>query len=117
MSPGMENTYYLALQQYDQKNYDAAYELFNKIPEESPPNKYYYLYKGATAMELEDFQVAVRSFTYLLADPVQKQESLWYLGLSYLALENIPAAKKAFQEIIETDGHYKKEAKKILKNI
>ena len=117
MGPGIDNTYNLALKQYDLKNYKIAYQLFNDIPEESPPNIHYYLYKGVTAMELEEFRVAIRSFTNLLPDPVQKHEGMWYLGLSYIAMEDIPAARQVLEEIIATDGYYKKQAKKLLKSI
>ncbi len=117
MAPGIDNTYNLALKQYDLKNYETASQLFNDIPEESPPNIHYFLYKGITAMELGDFQMAVGSFTNLLSDPLLKHEGMWYLGLSYIALEEIPAAKKVLREIIATDGHNKKQAKKLLRSI
>lgn len=117
MARGIDNTYNLALEQYDLKNYETALHLFNDIPKESILNNHYYLYKGVTAMELGDFQVAVGSFTNLLSDPLLKHEGMWYLGLSYFALEEIPAAKKVLQEIIATDGYNKKQAKKLLRSI
>jgi len=113
----IDNTYNLALDQYDQKKYEMAFQLFNDIPEESPPNIHYYLYKGITAMELGDFQVAVKLFANLMSDPVLKHEGMWYLGLSYIALEDIPAARAVFKEIIASDGYYKKQAKKLLRSI
>ena len=114
---GSDNLYSLALKQYDLKNYEGAYQLFNDIPEGSPPNIHYFLYKGITAMELGDFQAAVVLFTNLLSDPVQRHEGMWYLGLSYVAMDDLPAARKVLREIIATDGYYKIQAKKLLRSI
>ena len=117
IGPGIHNSYNLALDQYDQKNYEVAYQLFNDIPEESPPNTHYYLYKGVTAMELGDFKVAIESLSELKSDVVLKHQGMWYLGLSYIAMENIPAARQVLEEIIATDGYNKKQAKKLLRSI
>ncbi len=117
IGPGIDNTYNLALKQYDLKNYKIANQLFNDIPEESPPNTHYYLYKGVTAMELEDFKMAIEALSELKSDVVLKHEGMWYLGLSYIAMEDIPAARQVLEEIIATDGYYKKQAKKLLRSI
>lgn len=117
MGPGIDNTYNLALEQYDLKNYKIANQLFNDIPEESPPNIHYYLYKGVTAMELEDFKMAIEALSELKSDVVLKHQGMWYLGLSYIAMENIPAARQVLEEIIATDGYNKKQAKKLLRSI
>jgi tetratricopeptide (TPR) repeat protein len=112
-----DNAYKMALIQYDQKNYEMAYQLFNDVSEESPPNLHFFLYKGITAMELGDFQMAISSFAHLQSDALMKHEGMWYTGLAYLGMEDIPAARDVFEEIIATGGQYKKEAKKLLKSI
>ena len=117
MDQVIEGTYYLALKEYDLKNYEAAFRHFNDIPEESIHNIHHYLYKGISAMELGDFQMAVGSLTNLLSDPLQEHEGMWYLGLAYVAMDDILAAQRVLEEIIATDGHYKKEAKKLLRKI
>jgi hypothetical protein len=117
INPEIEDTYYQARVQYDQKNYEMAYPLFEKISEESLPEIKYYLYKGVTAMELGDFKVALKSFENLLSDDVQKHEGMWYIGLTYIAMDDIPNAQQKLKEIIATDGYYKKEAKKLLRKI
>lgn len=117
LDPVPDDSYRMALNQYDQQNYEMAYQLFNDIPEASPPNIHYYLYKGITAMELGDFQAAIRLFANLQSDAVMKHDGMWYTGLSYLGMEDIPSARAVFEEIIAADNHYKKQAKKLLRNI
>jgi|GEM_PF-1795882 len=117
INPVIEDIYYQAQVQYDLKNYEEAYELFIQIPEESPPEIEYYLYKGVTEMELEDFNAALRSFENLLSDQREKHAGIWYMGLSHIANDNIPAARQKLEEIIATDSYYKKDAKKLLRKI
>jgi TolA-binding protein len=114
---GFKDSYDKALDAYDQKNYKSAYQYFEKIPEEFDPEDRYYLYKGVTAMELGEFQVAIKSFSNLQSDATLKHYGMWYTGLSCIALENIPAARKVLEDIISTDGYYKREAKKLLRKI
>jgi tetratricopeptide (TPR) repeat protein len=115
--PGIDDSYTSALEQYNEAEYENAYQIFNEIPEGSVNNPSYYLYKGVTAMKVGDFQMALGCFAKIQPDPVHKHEGIWYMGLSYLAVEDIPAARKVLEEIIATDGHYKKQAKKLLKSI
>jgi hypothetical protein len=42
---------------------------------------------------------------------------MWFMGLSHIANDNIPAARQVLEEIIALDGHYKKDAKKLLRKI
>jgi TolA-binding protein len=117
LSPEKEDSYYKALEKYNQKDYEAAFKIFNDIPEETQHNNEYYLFKGITLMELEYFDEAIKSFTHLLSEKVEKHDGMWFIGLSYIALDNMPAARKVLEEIVATDGHHKKQAKKILRII
>ncbi len=117
INPEIDEIYRMAIVAYDQKNYQEAYELFIQIPEESPPKIDYFLYKGVTEMELEDFNAALRSFENLLPNQREKHAGMWYMGLSQIANDNIPAARQVLEEIIAADGYYKKAAKKLLRKI
>jgi ethanolamine utilization protein EutQ (cupin superfamily) len=118
LSTETNSPYSIALDEYNNGNFENAYALFNEIPEESPPGIKYYLYKGNTAMKLGDFPAAIRSFTYLKSDAMMKHDGMWYTGLSYLGMENIPEVRAALEEIIATDRHYyKKQAKKLLRSL
>ncbi len=111
------STYEMALQMYNQAMYEIAYQLFDDIPEESVHNNYYFLYKGITAMELGNFQEAIELFDHLMTDPVRKHKAMWYTGLSYLGLEDAKAARGVFKDIIKSDGHFKKQARDLLRSI
>ena len=117
ISPGINSTYIMALREYNDAMYDVAYRHFEEIPEESVHNTAYFLYKGITAMELGDFQAAIKSFDKLMTDPMRKHNAMWFTGLSYLAMEDLESARRIFREIIDTGGHYKKQARNLLRNI
>ncbi len=112
-----QDPYTQALDLYNAEDYENAYLKFMEIPEGSVPDIKYYLYKGNTEMKLGEFEDAVRSFQNLLSHQVQKHEAMWYMGLSYIALEDIPAARTVLKEIIATDGYNKKQAKKLLRSL
>jgi tetratricopeptide (TPR) repeat protein len=114
---GTNSTYAMALREYNQASYEIAYQLFDDIPEEFVHNNYYFLYKGITAMELGDFQAAIELFDHLMTDPVRKHKAMWYAGLSYLGLEDARAARSVFKDIVKTDGHFKKQARMLLRSI
>jgi FimV-like protein len=117
ISPEINSTYLMALNEYNDARYDVAYKLFEEIPEESVYNTAYFLYKGIAAMELGEFQAAIESFDKLMTDPMMKHNVMWYRGLSYLAMEDLESARTIFREIINTDGHYKKQARSLLRSI
>ena len=68
-------------------------------------------------MELGDFQAAIESFDNLITDPLRKHQAMWYTGLSYLAMEEVEAARRIFKDIVNTDGHFKKQARNLLRSI
>jgi tetratricopeptide (TPR) repeat protein len=117
ISSSISTPYLKALKEYNDARYGDAYKLFEEIPEESVHYPAYFLYKGITAMELRDFQAAIESFDKLMTDPMRKHSAMWYTGLSYLAMHDLEAARKIFREIINTDGHYKKQARSLLRSI
>jgi hypothetical protein len=117
LSGESDDPYALALEKYNRAEFNKAFVLFNSIPKHSVRNDSYYLYKGVTAMELENFQIAIESFDELEDDPILKHYGMWYKGLCYLWMEDLTTARKVFKEIIGTNGHYKKSAKSLLKSI
>jgi tetratricopeptide (TPR) repeat protein len=112
-----DDAYRSALLEYTDQNYEEAYLGFGKVSEDPPPNLNFHLYKGICAMEMGDFQAAIKSFTKIQSDVVLKHEALWYMGLSYLRMEDIQSARAVFEDIVTSNGYYKKQAKKLLKSI
>lgn len=116
ISTGVRSTYSMALAEYNNGSYEMAYQHFEDISSESVHNPAYFYYKGLTAMKLGDFRAAIESFD-LMTDPVRKHQVMWYTGLSYLAMEDVETARSVFKDIVNTDGHFKPQAKKLLKSI
>ena len=110
------DSYDRALELYNDGKFADAFQHFTNVPEGSVSD-HLYLYMGIASIELGEYQAALNSFSKLLSDDVLKHYGMWYSGISLLLLEDIPKAREIFEEIVSTDGQYKKEAKKMLKSI
>lgn len=108
--------YDLALELYNDGNFADAFQQFSIVPEGSV-SRHLYLYKGIASIELGEYQAALSSFSKLQSDIVLKHDGMWYTGITWLFLEDIPKAREIFEEIVATDGQYKKQAKKLLRSI
>jgi len=119
-SRGQDNSTALAYESamgcYIDRNFHDALQQFNLIPEPYP-NPAYYLYEGIVLMELGRFDEAITLFSHLESDPVQNHNRMWYTGLCYLGLEDTMNARKTFNAIVEQEGHYLKQSKKILSKL
>lgn len=104
-----------ALRLYNEGFFAEAIVQFNQVPE---PDAYpgYPLYKGITLMKLDRHNEAIEQF-FQLTDPVLKHYGMWYTGLCYLALEDPDHARSVFQDIVDQEGHYMNNARRILRKI
>jgi hypothetical protein len=68
-------------------------------------------------MKLGDFESAIGSFAKLPEDPAIQLEGRWYTALAYLGMEDVDSARAIFEEIVASDPHYGKRAKKLLRSL
>jgi tetratricopeptide (TPR) repeat protein len=76
-----------------------------------------YLEKGKGYFQSGKYKEAINSFTKVEPPSKEYEESLWYLGLSYLQLNQINDAKATFEKVIKLTGNYKEKAIEELEKI
>lgn len=103
----------VALQKYDQNEFDAAITLLEDINDNLVAD----FYLGMAYVEIESYDKASESFTRILDEESNlfEEQAEWYNALCILKLGKKDEAKDIFSEITEGNSLYKKDAVKILK--
>lgn len=109
-----------ALRFFSRNDYKTADELFDKILANDPQNIAVKYYSGISNIETENFQKAISMFESIISsgNNLYVENAQWYLGLSQLASGQIEQARKTFNTISATPGHYyNQDAKSILEKL
>lgn len=109
-----------ALLFFSKNDFQAADILFDKILVKDPKNFAVMYYSGISNIEMKNYPKAIQMFENIIADRdnLYIENADWYLGLSYLASDNLEQASGIFNTIASTPGHYyAKDAKSILEKI
>ena len=107
-----------AIEKFNSKDFRNASKDLDSFLIQSPNNEDAHLMAGISQLEIEDFESAVESFKTIPNTSGKYDIAVWYLGLSYLKLNNLGAAKIEFIKL--TDGSVnigperKRKAEKIL---
>jgi tetratricopeptide (TPR) repeat protein len=105
-----------SFQAYDNGNYSAAIDGFNKLlAEEEDIMVLFYL--GSAQLAQNQTQAAIATFERFLEISTDSvADAKWYLALSYLNVGRIEAAKMLLEEL-RKDGVYGKDAYRILREL
>ncbi|MCF8378090.1 MAG: tetratricopeptide repeat protein [Bacteroidales bacterium] len=108
-----------ALYMYENHQYKEAIGLFEQILETNPQMIASHFYSGVAYMEIEEYNNAGISFNKVLShnDNLYMEQAEWYLGMVFLATNQEEKARNQFQKIKNENGHYSKEAAKILRKL
>ena len=76
------------------------------------------LFLAISQLMIDEDQKAIKLLTSISPESSYIQDAEWYQALAYLKIENLTAAKIAFQKIVVQARHFKqKEAKQILESL
>lgn len=108
-----------ALERYEEKDYEHALVLFEKVLESRQNDMAVNLYSGISYMEEEKFQKATKSFNSIISDKDNLfiEQAKWYLAMCYLRTEKTTKAQEVLREIIKEESYYKNQAARVLKDI
>lgn len=108
-----------AMSLYDNRKYNEAINLFEKILKEDASRVGLNLYSGISHMEIKQYAEANASFKKVIDQKANAfvESATWYLGLCYLKTNDKDKAKEIFAGIANSGGYYKKDAKNILKSL
>lgn len=114
-----DNTANQGLSLYEAGNYTEALKFFNQQISEGKDDAYLLFYAGiaslntnAEASAIEYFEKVVNRQDATFASPAQ-----WYLGLTYLKLEQKRDAVQIFEEIKASENDYSQRASDVLENL
>lgn len=116
---GMDGDLVQAMQFYENKNYTEALKLFESILQNDPSRVGINFYSGVSRMEIKEFELAGKSFGKVINDRYNMyiEQAEWYLSLCYIVTEQDDKAIHLLEKIIDDNGYYQKEARKILKKL
>lgn len=106
-----------AMNAYHKKLYKDALQEFNVI---QSADRNFLIYKAICLIETKQLPGAIDLLKQLVNDGEGTeywQQANWYLAISYLGNHEKDKAMQLFEEIIYSNGVYKKEAEKAIKNL
>lgn len=106
---------HLGMEFLERKEFSAALTEFNKLPTSITAN----YYSGVANMELNNHQIAVSKFDYIIDDYLNLfyDQAQWYKGLCLVKLEKNSEAIELFNQISSTESYYKDKAKQIVSDL
>ena len=108
-----------AMQLYENNQYSEAIVLFEKVLQEDNSRIGLNLYAGISNLEIEQYDKANKNFQSIIdKKPNAFVESAeWYLALAYLRTDEMDKAREVLTGIVNRDGYFRKDAKKILRKL
>lgn len=99
----------------EKKDFSAALEEFNKLPHSVTAN----YYSGVANMELNNHEVAIFKFDYVINDYLNLfyDQAQWYKGLCLVKLNQKNEAIDVFNQIVNSDSYFKDKAQQIVADL
>jgi tetratricopeptide (TPR) repeat protein len=116
---GLNSDLVLAMQLYENKNYNEALKLFESILLNDPSRIGLNFYSGISQMETKEYDHAGKSFGKVIDDKYNMyiEQAEWYLSLCYIITNQNDKAIHLLEKITAEKGFYQKEAGKILRKL
>ncbi|MBL7969490.1 MAG: tetratricopeptide repeat protein [Prolixibacteraceae bacterium] len=108
-----------ALQLFDNKDYENAAELFNKVIAQNPNDPAASFYAGAALQQIGKYPNAINRYMAVIEnrDNMFFEQAQWYIGLCYLQTNETKKAYKQFKKIAENQGFYQEKAQAIIRKM
>lgn len=109
----------LALQKYENKDFNEAIDLFGQVISNDPKNMAGHFYSGMSLQEKGKYSSAISEYKTVIdnKDNLFTEQAQWYTGLCLIQTNENKKAYKQFKKIAESNGFYKQKATDILKKI
>lgn len=118
-APSPDQNLAAALQKFDNKEYQTAIDLFNKVTDHDQNNTVAHFYTGAAMQENGNFKKAIDHYNLVVKnkDNLFMEQAQWYIGLCYLQTNENKKAYKQFKNIAENQGFYQPKAQAIIRKM
>ena len=109
----------LAMRFYENREYNEALKLFERILVNDPSRIGVNFYSGVSQMEIENYELAGKSFDKVIDDRYNMyiEQAEWYLSLCYIITGQDENAAHLLEKIINDNSFYRKEARSMLKKL
>jgi len=109
----------LALQKFDNQDYEAALLLLQDVISRDQNNMVGHFYTGVSFQETGKYQNAIREYETVIIDKdnLFVEQANWYIGLCYLQTNENKKAHRQFKKIAQHDGFYQVKAQAILRKM
>jgi tetratricopeptide (TPR) repeat protein len=109
----------VAIENYNVRDYKAAIAGFTKVLQSDPDNMQTTLLYGISNYEMKNYPVAKQSFIKVAEenDNMYFEDAQWYLALCYLKTNEQDQAIEQFNNIKKSTSIYRKDARKILRQL
>jgi hypothetical protein len=106
----------LALQKYNDKDYESALCLLQEVISRDQNNIVGHFYSGVSFQELGKFNNAIKEYEVVVneKDNLFIEQAEWYIGLCYIQTKEDKKAIKQFKRIANNQGFYQEKALAIL---
>lgn len=100
---------------YETGQYENAYSAFKIVVDADPENEEIRFYLGICALETGRNNEAANNFSAVAknAEATFFEQAQWYLGLTYLKMDDGDTARKVFQTIASGTGSYRARASEV----
>jgi hypothetical protein len=111
-----DQTLTVALQKFDNQDYEEALNLFSDIISKDQNNMVGHFYSGVSLQETGKYQKAIKEYETVVIDKdnLFMEQANWYIGLCYLQTNENKKAYRQFKKIAENKGFYQQKAQSIL---
>lgn len=112
-----DSQYTNAISLYNQKHYEAALPIFDKLLEEYPEDNQLRTFKGISHLESNEFSSAIVEFqTVRINSDIYFEEATWYLALLNIKTNNTEEAKVYLEELSNLENGFFYQKAMELKN-
>lgn len=109
----------MALQKFDNRDYEQAIGLLQKVISEDQKNMAGHFYAGAALQETGKYRQAINKYETVIVDNdnLFTEQAQWYIALCYLRTNEDKKAYIQFDKIAKKEGFYQLKAKAILRKM
>ena len=114
-----DQTLALAMQKFNNKDYESALNLLQKVISMDQNNTVGHFYSGVSLQELGKYKNAIDEYEVVVVDKdnLFVEQAEWYIGLCYIRTKEDKKAINQFKKIAKNHGFYQQRAVAILRKM
>jgi ribosomal protein L22 len=114
-----DQTLSLALQKFNNQDYESALNLLQEVIAKDQSNIVGRFYSGVSLQELGKYKNAIKEYEVVVVDKDNLfiEQAEWYIGLCYIQINEDKKAIQQFKKIANSQGFYQQKAISILKKM